>query len=72
VNALTPATNTAPAAPAVPEEPSLAELTAKIRTAHEQLRDSMKYIVNRAISIGDDLNLVKIKVGHGLPKVRQR
>lgn len=63
MNALTPAPK--PATAVEPAKPSLSDLTAKVKADHEALRESMKYIVNRAITIGDDLNVIKVLVGHG-------
>jgi len=60
MNALTPASK-----PVEPAEPTLAELVARIKEAHAELRASMRHIVIRAIAIGEDLNLAKKKVGHG-------
>jgi hypothetical protein len=63
MNALTSTTKIDPAA--VPAEPSLSDLTAKIKEDHKGLRESMKYMVTRAWGIGFDLIEVKKIVGHG-------
>lgn len=62
MNALTPTSKPASIEPA---EPSLSDLTAKVKEGHQQLRDRMKYIVVGAMAIGDDLTKIKRLVGHG-------
>lgn len=53
----------------VPGEPpkamTLSDLGKKIKSDHEALTSSIRYIVDRAISIGEDLNKAKALVGHG-------
>ena len=49
----------------VVEPLTLADLGKKIKSDHEALTASIRYIVDRAISIGEDLNKAKALVGHG-------
>jgi hypothetical protein len=49
-----------------PMEPvSLADLGKKIKSEHEALANSLRGIVPRALSIGEDLNKAKAKIAHG-------
>jgi hypothetical protein len=48
----------------VPKVLGLADLGKKIKSDHEALAASIRYIVDRAISIGEDLNKAKALVGH--------
>ena len=48
-----------------PKAMTLSDLGKKIKSDHEALASSIRYIVDRAISIGEDLNKAKALVGHG-------
>jgi Protein of unknown function (DUF3102) len=48
-----------------PKAMTLSDLGKKIKSDHEALTTSIRYIVDRAISIGEDLNKAKAQVGHG-------
>jgi DUF3102 family protein len=52
--------------PDIPKtEPMLPELAIKIKSEHARLMDSGRYLVQHAISIGEDLLKAKATVGHG-------